>query len=491
MRRKKVKILLKIIGALTLVEGLALLPCLFVSYISDPRHTANTIFTISVLYIFAGAGLLSRLKAHRLKLKTHEGFMVSTFCWVYCSILGAVPYFFAGDGFSVIQSLFEASAGFTTTGCTVISYDLMPKGLIMWRAVTNWIGGMGILVLVVSFLPKLGIGGQSIAATETTGPSLEKVGGRFSSTGQFLYVTYTLFTLIEFVLLAAGPLSAFDALVNTCSSISTGGLLVTPENAHAFTTVYVKVVIMIFTLLSSMNYLLYYFMINGRRNAFTSNAEVKTYWLIIGICTILITLDLVHEKVYTNVLRAFLDSLSQVISFISTSGYYVCNYSRWPTFAIIMLFGLLIIGGCSMSTSGSLKVIRVLVFLKMIARGIFRQIHPSSVRAIKIAGRPVSALKAGEITAHILLYFLVLFFSMLVISLDNLSMEATITTAIGVFTNTGIAFGGPGATGDFSMFSDFTLLYMSLLMIVGRLEMFTVIILFTRSFRQINRPEQI
>jgi trk system potassium uptake protein TrkH len=143
--------------------------------------------------------------------------------------------------------------------------DTMPKGLIAWRAISNWVGGMGILVLVVSVLPALGIGGQSIASTETTGPSIEKVGGKFSSTGRFLYVTYSLFSIVEFILLAAGPLSPFDAFINTCSSISTGGLLVTNANAQAFSTVYIRAVIIIFTLLSSMNYTLYYYMINGRK----------------------------------------------------------------------------------------------------------------------------------------------------------------------------------------------------------------------------------
>lgn len=491
MRILKNRAFFKILGTLTLIEGLALLPCLFVSCAADSTETYSAIFAVSLVYIFTGSALLSRLRSRRFRLKTHEGFLVSTLCWVFCSVLGAMPFYFAGNDYSFMQSLFEATAGFTTTGCTVMDLDTMPKGLIMWRAISNWLGGMGILVLVVSVLPALGIGGQSIASTETTGPSLEKVGGRFSSTGQFLYVTYSLFSIVEFILLAAGPLNMFDAFINTCSSISTGGLLVTSQNAAAFTTVYVRLVVIVFTLLSSMNYTLYYFLLNGRKNAVSSNAEVRGFWIIIAVATLLVTLDLIHEKTYTNAFLALKDGLSQVISFISTSGYYVCDYTEWPTFSVVVLFTLLLIGGCSMSTSGSLKVIRIVVFFKLIARGIFKQIHPNAVRAIKIQGKAVPAQKVGEITAHILLYFAVIFFSCIILGLNNLDMEATITTVIGTFTNTGIALGGPGPGGYYGMFSNFSLFYLSFLMIVGRLEMFAVIILFTKSFRQINRPEQI
>lgn len=489
MRILKNKVFFKIIGTLTLIEGLALLPCLIVSYAADAKDTYYPLFTMCVFYILIGAGLVSRLRSHKFRLRTHEGFVLSTLCWVFCSVLGALPFFFAGNDYTFIQSLFESTAGFTTTGCNVIDLDMMPKGLLMWRAITSWLGGMGILLLVVSLLPALGIGGQSLASTETTGPSIEKVGGRFSSTGQFLYVTYALFTLAEFILLAAGPLSSFDAFINTCTGISTGGLLITGHSAHAFSTVYIRLVIIIFTLLSSVNYMFYYHLLNGRKSAAFVKAEVRGFFTIVLVATGLVTADLLLEKSYSGLFPALKDGLSQVISFISTSGYYVCDYSEWPTFSVVILFTLLLIGGCSMSTSGSLKVIRVMVFFRLIKRSIFKQIHPHAVRAVKISGKAVPARKAGEITAHIILFFFILVISCVILGLNNLDMEATITTVIGTFTNTGIAMGGPGPEGFYGMFSDFSLFYLSFLMIVGRLEMFAVIILFTKSFRQIDRPE--
>ncbi|MBO5994634.1 MAG: TrkH family potassium uptake protein [Firmicutes bacterium] len=485
------KAIIKVMGALTFIEGLALLPCFVISLVYDNSYTVYTFLIISLAFIILGFISLRYLRKYRFRLKAHEGFLMSTLCWVYCSLLGALPFFFSGHGYTFIECFFESAAGFTTTCSTVMDLDIMAKGLILWRAILSWLGGMGILVLLVSILPALGIGGQKIAQTETTGPSLEKMSGRFSSTGQFLYITYTVFTLVEFLLLVAGPLSPFDAFVNTCSSISTGGLLVTMENAAAFDTVYIRVVIIMFTLLSSMNFSLYYYMLNGRKKALTGNAEVRGFWLIIIVATILITLDLIHEDIYTNAFTAFKDAISQVISFISTSGYYVRDYTQWPTFSVMLLFILLLIGGCSMSTSGSLKVIRVMVLFKLVLRGIFKQIHPSSVKAVKISGKAISAERVGEITAHILLYFMVLIFSCIIVSLNNLDMTTTITSVLGSFTNTGISLGGPGPLGNYAVFNQFTMLYLSFLMIVGRLEMFAVIILFTRSFRRINSVEPI
>ncbi len=482
MHTLKSKLFFKIIGFLTLMEGVALLPCIIAATKYDEKSTASALFMISIIYIFIGYNLTARLKGRRFKLKAHEGYFISTLCWVYCSLIGALPFYFSVAHYTFPQALFEATAGFTTTGCTSFDLNLMPKSLLLWRGICNWLGGMGILVLVVSFLPALGIDGQNMAATETTGPTIEKVGGRFSDTGKFLYITYTVFTLTELILLSLSPLSFFDALINTFSSISTGGLLVIDANAHLFAGTYVRAVIIIFTVLSSMNYTLYFFFINCRKKVFTGNAEVKGFWLIILIATFLISVNLVISGKYTSISHAVKDSLFQVISFISTSGYYVCDYTSWPTFSIAVLFGLLLIGGCSMSTSGSLKVIRVMILFKLIARSIFRAVHPNSVCAVKIAGETVSAKKAGEVTTHVLLYNLVLMFSFVVLSLNNFDLETTISTAIGLFTNTGMAIGEPGASGYFGMFNDFSLFYLSLLMICGRLEIWAVVMLFTKTF---------
>ena len=296
---------------------------------------------------------------------------------------------------------------------------------------------------------------------------------------------------MEFVLLALGPLSIFDALINTFSSISTAGLLITPANAAAFDTVYVRMVVMVFTLFSSLNYTLFYFMLRGDFKTVLRNVETRVFGFIIIGATLAIAVSLKISGTYTSLWQAVKDALCQVVAFISTSGYYVCDYTQWPTFSIIVLFSLLFVGGCCMSTSGSLKIMRVIVFLKLIRRGIFRQIHPRAVKAVVIDGRAIPADKVSAITTHILLFFAIFFFSSLVLALNNFDLETTISTSIGLFSNTGMALGEAGASGYFGMFNSFSHFYMCFMMIAGRLEIYAVLLLFSKSFWKIDSVNSI
>ena len=486
-----IRISLKILGILTLIEGISMLLCTPAAVYYKEWSTASALLSISLICICVGSVLQVLLHFDKLHLKAHEGFLFAFVSWLYCSLIGTLPFYFSGQGYSLASSFFEAVAGFSTTGCSVFNLDTMPHGLILWRAVSNWLGGMGILVLLVSIFPALGISGQSIAIAETTGPTLEKVGAKFSDTGKILYLTYITFSVVEFLLLLVSPLSFFDALVNTFTSVSTGGLIVTAKNAAIFEMQYVRAVILVFTLLSSMNYTLYYFMLNRNFKAFFQNIEIRIFGLIIGIAVVLISISLKWTGTYSSLWQAFKDSLCQVVAFISTSGYYVCDYTQWPTFAIVVLFTLLFIGGCCMSTSGSLKVIRVIVLLKLVKRGIFKQIHPNSVKAVVINGKAVSSEKVSAITAHIILFFAVFFFSCVVLSLNNFDMETTISTTIGLFSNTGMALGVPGASGYFGMFNSFSQIYMAFLMIAGRLEIYAVLLLFSKTFWSIDRVRSV
>jgi len=488
---KEFESLVRMGALLTFIEGIAMLPCALASYIYDGDVICVRFFFIAFSIILLGFSFLRLYRTRKIHLAPSTGYLISSLSWIYCSLVGAIPFYLCGPDYSLISCIFESVAGFTTTGCTVFDLNTMPKGLLLWRAISNWLGGMGILVLVTAVLPSLGIGGQSIASTETTGPTMEKIGGKFSYTGNILYLTYSFFTIAELILLSLGPLSFFDALVNTFSSISTGGLLVTDSNAPAFTTIYIRTVIIIFTILSSMNYTMYYYFFIGRRDKIKNNYEIKTFLKIIAISTVLMTLNLRFQGNYNSLFQSFKDSASQVISFISTSGYYVCDYSNWPTFSKVILMGLLICGGCTMSTSGSLKVSRVAVMIQLIKRGIYKQVHPTAVKAVKFKGQTIPADKVSSIVTHIILYFVVLFVSSFILAFNNMDLETTFTTTLGIFTNTGMALGIPGSSGNFSMFSDFSKLFMALLMLIGRLEIYAVILLFTKSFWKKDKANQI
>lgn len=476
------KVFIKIIGFLTILCGAGMMPCALVGLIFEEWTAAGALFSSSVTFLAIGAAIYSVTRLNHIKLKYYEGWLIACVSWVYCSLLGTAPIYFCGMDYTLAGSFFEAVAGFTTTGCTVFDINTMPKCILLWKAISNWLGGMGILVLVVAVFPALGISGQSIASAETTGPTLEKLDARYSDTGKFLYKVYMLITVAEFILLLAGPLDWFDALINTFTSISTAGLVITAQNEAVFASTYVQLIILIFTVLSSLNFSIYFLVRKGRFREALGNVETRAFFIIIGVATVLIAACLKITGTYESIWQAVKDSLCQVVSFISTSGYYVCDYTQWPTFAVMVLFSLIFIGGCSMSTSGSLKVIRFVVFLKLIKRGIFRQVHPHGVKAVKVEGQAIPADKVSSISTHIMLFFASFFLGCIILSFNNFDMETTITTAIGFFSNTGMALGEGGCTGYYGMFNGFSQFVLAFIMIMGRLEMYSVLLIFSKSF---------
>lgn len=448
-------------------------------------------FVTSVVCLAIGFVILVQLKFDKIKLKQRETYAIACSSWIFCSVIGALPLYFCGQDFPFISCYFESVAGFSTTGCSVLDADLIPRALLMWRALCHWLGGMGILVLLISVFPLWGINSQSVALAETPGLHNEKLIAKYSDTSKFLYTSYTVLTLIEFALLVIGPMDWFDALITTCSSMSTAGLIVTSANSVLYTNLYVRMVILVFTVLSSMNFVVYYMAVKGKWSDIIKNIETRVFLATIGVATILIALSLRLSGTYSSLWQALKDGLCQVVSFISTSGFYVCDYTNWPAFTITILFLLLLVGGCSFSTSGSLKIIRVVILFKLIKRGLLKQIHPRAVRAVMLNQKPVSAISASAVTMHVLLYFGIFMTGCLLLSFNNLSMETTITTALGLFSNAGVALNGLGNFGYFGMFNSFSLLVMTFLMIAGRLEMYAVVILFAKSFWKPNKANTI
>lgn len=480
-------VIAKVVALLTLIEGLFMIPCIATALYFDERGTVASLSTTCFFCVLLGFTVMKGLKFKKIHLRLHEGFLIACLSWIYCSFIGALPFYFSGSGFPFIGCYFESVAGFTTTGCTVLDPNLIPLSLQLWRAVCHWLGGIGILVLIVSLFPLLGIGGRSIATAEAPFFTSEKIGARIAETGKYLYFIYVLFTIVEFILLLIGPMDWFDALSATLSSISTGGLIITDRNAAMFESTYVRFIILIFTFLSSLNFLIYYMVVKKKWKEALSNLELRAFAIIISIATLLIAIALKLSGTYTSLWQALKDGLCQVVSILSTSGYYVCDYSQWPEFTQILLFCLMFIGGCSASTSGSLKVFRVIVLLKLVKRGIFKRIHPNSVKPIILNGKPLPAPVVSSVTMHILLFFGVLIVATILLSLNNLDMETTITAAVGIFSNTGMAFGDVGTSGYFGMFNGFSQFIFTILMIAGRLEMYAIILLFSRSFWQLDK----
>ncbi|MCQ2546597.1 MAG: hypothetical protein MJ161_03500 [Clostridia bacterium] len=472
----------RILGIIVVIIGIAeLIPWIYAEVTGDAAAVHG--FRICApATIILGLLVLFFVRTGRTRFGPREGYLVVAFCWIIASLLGAFPYLVSGFTGSFADAFFEASSGFTTTGCTAIEGGITCRALLLWKAISHWLGGMGILVFVISLLPALGINGQVIARAEAPGPVLEKMTVRMSDSAKVLYVTYISFTIAEFILLMlSGKMCVYDGVITTLGSISTGGLLVHPSGIAYYNSIYIELVISLFCLLASVNFVLYHYLATGKISYILKDIELRAYGIIIAGSTILCAggLMVTNNESFGQALR---NSFFQVSSFASTAGYTRTPYLDWPTVCQIVLLALMFIGGCSASTAGSLKVIRVIVMLKMIVRGCTRRIHPRSVVPVKLGRGAVPAPVVSNITVFVFTFMALFLISGLVISLQGCDMETSFTSVICMLSNTGASFGYGASLGNFSFFHPALKIFLSALMIVGRLELFTIIILFTKSF---------
>lgn len=481
------KVIIKIVSLIVLIVGIAMIPAYLFSRTYDSTLVQYAFLKSSIIsIIFGGAGSFF-LREVSGNLKLRDGYMVVALCWLLASIFGALPYFLSSDLSHPIDAFFESVAGFTTTGATIRNVDLMPRGLLMWKSISNWLGGMGILVFAISLLPALGISGQTIVQAETPGPSFQKIVAHTSSTTKILYLTYLAFSVAEFSLLFFfTEMSVFDAIVNTFGSVSTGGLFAHTEGLAYYNSVYIEGVIAAFCFLSSISFLIYFQLLHGKWREVLRNAELRLFCGIILGSALLITLGLYNSETYSTLTSAFRHAFFQVISIISTAGYAITDFTQWPGECKMILFILMFVGGCAASTCGGIKVIRILIAFKVIGRMFFKRLHPSGIAAIKVGRMPIQSDSVSRITSFMMLYFMVFLMSVVVLSLQGLDLETTLGVAAGCLGNTGLSFGEMGATGNYGMFGTGLRLYMSALMLMGRLEIFTIFLLFTPAFWKNN-----
>lgn len=477
--------IIKISGIVTTLMGLIMVFPLFVSLAYQETHVAKGFLWTLVLCLAVGLGILFFFKTatDTSKLKIREGYLIVALCWLLACIIGSLPYIFSGTLKNFIDAFFESTSGFTTTGISILTdVTSLPKGLLFFRSFAHWLGGMGILIFAISILPALGIGGQRIAKAEAPGPTVEKVSTRMSDSAKILYLMYIVFTILAIILLKLSGLNFLDTFVHAFSSMGTGGLSTYTNGVAYFDSLYVETIVTIFSLLASVNFVLYSYLIKGHWKDVIHDAELKAFVAILVGVVVLITLNLWLTDTYTSLGSSFRHAFFQASAFMSTAGYYTANYSFWPVFSQSILFILLFIGGCSASTCGSIKVIRIVIFFKLIVRGILKRLHPSAVVPVKLSGRTIPADRISSITNFLLMYFAIFVVSAIVLSLDNHDLTTTISASAAALSNTGMGLGLVGPGGSFEIFSPIMRLYLSLVMLAGRLELFTIVLLLTPSF---------
>ena len=472
--------IMKILSMVILTVGLALvLPALFAFFVSE-ENEFKVFLGLSVFITSIGFFALNVARPADTYLKVRDSYLTVTLCWLTFALLGALPYLLSGITSSFIDAFFVSTASFTTTGATVLKLNVLPKSILLWQGICNWLGGLGLLVLVISIIPNLGIGGKNLAEAEVTSSTSDKVTNKLADSMQHLYIIYIALTLLEFLLLTLGPMDRFDSLLNTLSSISTSGLPSMYHPLSHYNSPYTEVIIASFSLVSSLNFALFYMLLQGDFKALIHNIEFRFFIGWIAICAALISANLYFAHTY-DLYHSIRYGIFQTISMAATAGFTISGHLNWPSFSLVILMVLIFVGGCTFSTSGGIKVSRLLVFLKLIERGYQKRLHPRSVVAVKIGSKPIPAKKVSILTIFILLYAMFAIFGALILSLDGYNLSTTLSSSLSMLSNVGVGL-DQVADGDFSIYSAPMRLVLCILMLAGRLELFTFLALFMPSF---------
>ncbi|PID92840.1 MAG: potassium transporter [Bacteroidetes bacterium] len=438
----------------------------------------------AVLSLSVGiVGLLFSRKRQQAKseIGKREGFVIVTLAWLIISLFGAIPFILSGAIDNYTDAFFETISGFTTTGASILNdIEAVPHGILFWRSMTHWIGGMGIIVLSLAILPLLGVGGMQLFMAEVPGPTPDKIHPRIGATAKRLWAIYVILTLVETGLLMLGGMSLFDGLCHAFGTLATGGFS-TQNSSIADYSPYIQYVIIIFMTLAGINFSLHYFALKGSIKKVTKDQELRLYLGLIAVATLYISVILFFGKIH-HAEEAFRQSLFQVVAIITTTGFVSYDYLQWPSFTWFIIVMLMFTGGCAGSTGGGIKISRLLLLFRNGRLEMRRQVHPNAVIPVRVNKRAVPQKLVNNVLAFFIIYILTFVFGSLVMSLMGLDFESAIGATASSLGNIGPGIGSVGPVSNYAAIPTLGKWFLSFLMLLGRLELFTVLVLFTRSF---------
>jgi trk system potassium uptake protein TrkH len=475
------RLILNIIGFLLILDGIAMMlgiPFSLTSGGNDVFVLLGCGFGTSIFGLF----IYLFTKDHENELRKRDGYIVVSLGWIVMSIFGALPFVIHGSIPSYTDAFFETMSGFTTTGASILNdIESLPQGLLLWRSLTQWMGGMGIIVLSLAIMPILGIGGMQLFVAEVPGPTKDKIHPRIRETAKRLWVIYLLFTVAEVFLLLLGGMNLFDSINHSFTTMATGGFSTKQASIAHFNSPFIHYVIIIFMFLAGTNFTLHYHVLHARFKTLSRNEEFTFYLKVVSGFAIVIALFLFF-KGYSDPETSFRDSLFQVVSMVTTTGYVTADYEAWGSFFQIIFFLLLFVGGCAGSTGGGVKIVRHLLLLKNSFSELKRLIHPRAIIPVRYNNNSVPNDIISNILAFFLFYIFIFVLGTIVMSLvglDFLSAMGSVATSIG---NVGPAIGSVGPSYNFSHIPDIGKWFLSFLMLLGRLELFTILLIFSPSF---------
>ncbi|WP_406656759.1 TrkH family potassium uptake protein [Methanolobus sp. ZRKC2] len=471
------EIILNVLGNLLRFLGLVMIIPLLVAY-----YYGDSLLPFAVAIAITGA--MGILLSHRYGAegdwKIREGFAIVAFGWFTAALFGSIPFML--DGISPLNALFESMSGFTTTGATILQdIESHSRSILFWRSMTQWIGGMGIIMLFIAILPKLGVAGRQLFRAETPGPTEDKIKPRIRGTARILWTVYVVISIIQTVLLMIAGMDLYDAVTHTFTTMSTGGFSPYSQGIAVFNNPFIEVIIVVFMFIAGANFALHYRTLYTDRYSLVNDNEFKFYTVIILAATSLLTFSLWNDM-GENIFTSFRYALFQVVSITTTTGYATTDFNMWTDSARIVLLAVMFIGGCAGSTAGGIKVVRFLLLLKYSQNALFKSIHPKAVKPIKFNNKAVPEDVMQAIVSFVVIYIMIFAVSTALLSLMGMELISSITASIATLGNIGPGFNAVGPLSNFDVVPDLGKLLLIANMWIGRLEVFTVIVMLTPEF---------
>ena len=471
----------RVVGALTAFAGLTMLLPAAIAGVFYQEGAALRIALSALITVAAGLALYAA-GARKAEVSLRDGFAIVTLGWISIAVFSSLPYLLTGSIGSISGAFFESMSGLTTTGATVVAdIDTLPRGVMLWRSQTQWMGGMGFIVLSVAVLPLLGVGGMQLLQAEIPGLSADRLRPRVRQTATLLWTVYAVFTITQGILLWLGGMSPFEALNQAFSGMAGGGFSTENASIGAFGS-FTQYVIVVFMFLTGINFTLHYSWLTGRWDAVRRNQELRVYTIIALVATAALTLLVWIPGTVDGFEESFRVGLFQAISILTTTGYVTADYETWVPAAQVLLVLLMLIGGCSGSTSGSIKVLRHMIVAKEARISMRKLLHPRGVFVYKVDGKSVSADVLTSVSGFLILYLLTLLGGVLVLTLIGLDPYSAMGAALSALGNVGPGFGVVGPSETFASLPTEAWWVLSALMLLGRLELYTVLVIFTLGY---------
>lgn len=473
-----IRIVIYFLGWLLDFEGaFLLLPC-FVGVIY--REEDALYFALSSLICLVLGFIITRFRPKDKSLYAREGFVIVALSWFLLSLFGALPFVISGAIPSFVDAVFETASGFTTTGATILAdVGVMSKAVNFWRTFTHWIGGMGVLVFMMAVVPLADGRNMYLMKAESPGPTVGKLVPRIKSTAKLLYGMYIALSVIEFIFLLAGKMSVYDAMTTTFGTAGTGGFGIYSDSIAGFSS-YIQIVVTVFMVAFGVNFTFYYLVVIGRRwKDALRMTEVRAYILIILVASAAISFNIRH--MYGSIFEAVKHSAFQVASIITTTGFSTVDFNQWPEFSKTVLLMLMFVGACAGSTGGGMKVSRLIIWLKTFCKELKVMIHPRNIYKVSVDGRKVEHEVIRSVNVFLVAYILTYAVSVLLVSIDGFDFTTNFSGVSATINNVGPGFNAVGPMENFSVFSPFSKCVLIFDMIAGRLELFPILLLFSKA----------